>query len=65
MLSKGSEKDMLKKNQISALQVSYPSKMDSLQQYRLSNFCLVTESLTFIAGTQSFPALESWYSLTE
>lgn len=38
---------------------SYPSRMDSLQQYRLSNFCLVTESLTFMAGTHSFPALES------
>lgn len=37
--------------------------MDSRQQYKLSNFCLVTESLTFMAGTQSFPALESWYSL--
>lgn len=43
--------------------ISYPSKMDSLQQYRLSNFCLVTESLTFMAGTQSFPALDSWYNL--
>lgn len=39
--------------------------MDSRQQYRLSNFCLVTESFTFMAGTQSFPALESWYSLQE
>ena len=43
--------------------VSYPSRMDSLQQYRLSNFCLVTESLTFMAGTHSFPALDSWYNL--
>lgn len=42
---------------------SYPSRMDSLQQYRLSNFCLVTESLTFMAGTHSFPALDSWYNL--
>jgi len=39
--------------------------MDSRQQYRLSNFCLVTESFTFMAGTHSFPALESWYSLEE
>lgn len=44
---------------------SYPSRMDSLQQYRLSNFCFVTESLTFMAGTQSFPALDNWYSLPE
>lgn len=39
--------------------------MDSRQQYRLSNFCLVTESFTFMAGTHNFPALESWYSLEE
>ena len=42
---------------------SYPSRMDSLQQYRLSNFCLVTESLTFMAGTHSLPALDNWYNL--
>lgn len=34
-----------------------------LQEYKLSNLVLVTESLTFIAGTQSFPALLSWYNL--
>lgn len=45
------------------LEAAHPSRMDSLQQYRLSNFCLVTESFTFMAGTQSFPALDSWYSL--
>lgn len=44
---------------------TYPSRMDSLQQYRLSNFCFVTESLTFMAGTQSFPALDNWYSLLQ
>lgn len=44
---------------------THPSRMDSRQQYRLSNFCLVTESFTFMAGTHSFPALESWYSLEE
>lgn len=42
---------------------THPSRMDSRQQYKLSNFCLVTESLTFMAGTHSFPALDSWYSL--
>lgn len=42
---------------------SYPSRMDSRQQYKLSNFCLVTESLTFMAGTHSFPALDNWYKL--
>lgn len=42
---------------------THPSRIDSLQQYKLSNFCLVTESLTFMAGTHSFPALDSWYSL--
>lgn len=26
---------------------------------------MVTESFTFMAGTQSFPALDSWYSLEE
>lgn len=41
------------------LEAAHPSRMDSLQQYRLSNFCLVTESFTFMAGTQSFPALDS------
>lgn len=44
-------------------EATHPSRMDSLQQYRLSNFCLVTESFTFMAGTHSFPALDSWYSL--
>lgn len=42
---------------------TYPSRIDSLQQYKLSNFCFVTESLTFIAGTHSFPALDNWYNL--
>lgn len=42
---------------------THPSRIDSLQQYRLSNFCFVTESFTFIAGTHSFPALDSWYNL--
>lgn len=46
-----------------SLEAAHPSRMDSLQQYRLSNFCLVTESFTFMAGTHSFPALDSWYSL--
>lgn len=41
------------------LEDAHPSRMDSLQQYRLSNFCLVTESFTFMAGTLSFPALDS------
>jgi hypothetical protein len=41
----------------------YLSMIDSRQLYRLSNFVFVTESLTFIAGTDSLPALESWYSL--
>lgn len=85
-------------------QYTYLSKIDSLQQYMLSNFVykykiyqgpwvsplhnfyltmplgdtfcqfvfksevtttltLVTESLTFIAATVSFPCLESWYNL--
>lgn len=46
-----------------AMSSPHPSRMDSRQQYKLSNFCLVTESLTFMAGTQSFPAFESWYNL--
>src|SRR5258708_2364248 len=32
-----------------------PSASDSRQPYRLSNLDLVTESLTLIAGTKSFP----------
>ena len=33
---------------------------DSLQEYKLSNLVLVTESLTFMAGTDSLPVLDSW-----
>src|SRR5579875_1754912 len=33
-----------------------PSTSDSRQPYKLSNFDLVTESFTLIAGTSSFPA---------
>ena len=43
----------------------HPSSMDSLQQYRLSNFCLVTESFTLMAGMHSLPALDSWYNLKQ
>lgn len=46
-------------------ELTHPSRIDSLQQYRLSNFCFVTESLTFMAGTHSFPALDSWYNLNK
>jgi len=35
-----------------------PSSNDSLQPYKLSNFDLVTLSLTLIAGTQNFPSLK-------
>src|SRR5690606_6280131 len=38
-----------------------PSASDSRQPYRLSNFDLVTESLTLIAGTSSLPASIIWY----
>src|SRR6185437_5308105 len=38
-----------------------PSASDSRQPYRLSNFDLVTESLTLIAGTSNLPASASWY----
>lgn len=34
-------------------QLPYPLSTDSLQQYRLSNFCLVTESFTLMAGRPS------------
>ena len=47
----------------SSVSLTHPSRMDSLQQYRLSNFCFVTESFTFMAGTHSLPALDSWYNL--
>ena len=39
---------------------SYLSTMDSLQEYKLSNFVLVTESLTFMAGTDNLEALDNW-----
>src|SRR3989338_2495557 len=38
-----------------------PSISDSRQPYRLSNFDLVTESLTFIAGHSSSPHSCIWY----
>src|SRR3954451_11904776 len=38
-----------------------PSTSDSRQPYRLSNFDLVTESLTLIAGKASLPSLCIWY----
>ncbi|KHQ49717.1 hypothetical protein OA50_05734 [Mameliella alba] len=38
-----------------------PSTSDSLQPYLLSNFDLVTLSLTLIAGKGSWPSRTSWY----
>merc|ERR1719431_1912497 len=39
------------------------SKMDSLQEYRLSYLVLITLSFTFIAGTESLLLWLSWYNL--
>src|SRR6195952_4944266 len=38
-----------------------PSTSESRQPYRLSNFDLVTESLTLMAGKASLPSLCIWY----
>src|SRR5690554_8235674 len=38
-----------------------PSTKDSRQPYRLSNFDLVTESLTLIAGNGKRPSCSIWY----
>merc|ERR1712200_143720 len=40
-----------------------PSHKDSRQPYKLSNFDLVTESLTLMAGTLSLPVLNILYKL--